>query len=96
MTADQIAGKIVYQGKGVSVNLLTEAEVREAYRISQEYRGDVLVERYIEGDDYRLSGVAPLCMNSGTISACPIKFTSPLKGLRIRIFPMYQLNAEIL
>jgi cyanophycin synthetase len=33
------------QGKGVSVNLLTEEEVRAAYRISQEYRGDVLVER---------------------------------------------------
>jgi cyanophycin synthetase len=42
------------QGKGVSVNLLTEAEVRAAYRISKEFRGDVLVERYIEGDDYRL------------------------------------------
>jgi cyanophycin synthetase len=41
-------------GKGVSVNLLTEAEVRAAYRISREYRGDALVERYVEGDDYRL------------------------------------------
>src|SRR5215213_10323506 len=42
------------QGKGVSVNLLDEAEVRAAYRISREFRGDVLVERYVEGDDYRL------------------------------------------
>jgi cyanophycin synthetase len=42
------------QGKGVSVNLLSEAEVRAAYRIAREHRRDVLVERYVEGDDYRL------------------------------------------
>src|SRR5215212_9664314 len=42
------------QGKGVSVNLLTEAEVRAAYRLCDGHRGDVLVERYVEGDDYRL------------------------------------------
>jgi cyanophycin synthetase len=42
------------QGKGVSVNLRTEADVRAAYEIAAGYRGDVLVESYIEGSDYRL------------------------------------------
>lgn len=42
------------QGKGVSVNLTTEAQVKAAFTIADGYRGDVLVESYIEGDDYRL------------------------------------------
>jgi cyanophycin synthetase len=42
------------QGKGVSVNLQTEAEVRAAFEIAEIYDAHVLVERYIEGRDYRL------------------------------------------
>jgi cyanophycin synthetase len=42
------------QGKGVMVNLRSEAEVRAAYEVARQYRGDVLVERHIVGDDYRL------------------------------------------
>ena len=42
------------QGKGVMVNLRSEAEVRAAYEVASQFRGDVLVERHIEGDDYRL------------------------------------------
>jgi cyanophycin synthetase len=42
------------QGKGVSVNLKTEVEVREGCRIAQMFDDHVLVERHIEGDDYRL------------------------------------------
>jgi cyanophycin synthetase len=42
------------QGKGVSVNLGTEAEVREAYALAAKFSSKALVERYIEGDDYRL------------------------------------------
>jgi cyanophycin synthetase len=42
------------QGKGVSVNLNSEAEVRSAYEIARLFRGDVLVERQIDGADYRL------------------------------------------
>jgi len=42
------------QGKGVMVNLRSEAEVRAAYGVASQFRGDVLVERHIEGDDYRL------------------------------------------
>jgi cyanophycin synthetase len=42
------------QGKGVMVNLRSEAEVRAAYEVASQYRGDVLVEKHIEGEDYRL------------------------------------------
>ncbi|HEX2913000.1 MAG TPA: cyanophycin synthetase [Chloroflexia bacterium] len=42
------------QGKGVSVNLNSEEEVRAAYDIADNYRGGVLVEKYIVGNDYRL------------------------------------------
>lgn len=42
------------QGKGVSVNLNSEAEVREAYEIARGFGEPVLVERYIVGHDYRL------------------------------------------
>ncbi|HEX2172783.1 MAG TPA: cyanophycin synthetase, partial [Dehalococcoidia bacterium] len=42
------------QGKGVSVNLTGEDEVRAAYAIASAYDRDVLVERQIAGDDYRL------------------------------------------
>jgi cyanophycin synthetase len=42
-----------HQGKGVSVDLRTEADVRAAYHIADDH-GTVLVERFITGDDYRL------------------------------------------
>ncbi len=42
------------QGKGVSVNLSTEDEVRSAYEIASDYGSSVLVERYLEGHDFRL------------------------------------------
>lgn len=42
------------QGKGVSVNLQNEIEVRGAYTIAQQFGSEALVERYIEGYDYRL------------------------------------------
>ena len=42
-------------GRGVSVNLTTEQEVREAYDLAwDQRRGDVLVERYIRGSDHRI------------------------------------------
>lgn len=41
------------QGKGVTVNLADEAEVRAAYPIAAAF-GRVLVERCVVGDDYRL------------------------------------------
>lgn len=59
-TADAIGLPVVVkpaagnQGKGVSVNLTTEAEVGSAYAIARRYSREVLVERMITGDDYRL------------------------------------------
>ncbi|RPJ00744.1 MAG: cyanophycin synthetase, partial [Chloroflexi bacterium] len=44
-----------HQGKGVSVHLTMEADVRNAFQIAlQQNRGDVLVERFIQGRDHRL------------------------------------------
>lgn len=42
------------QGRGVSVNLEDEAQVREAYALARAECESVLVERYIEGYDFRL------------------------------------------
>ncbi|NMO15039.1 cyanophycin synthetase [Pyxidicoccus fallax] len=42
------------QGKGVLVNLRSEREVRDAFEVSSQYDSRVLVERHIEGLDYRL------------------------------------------
>lgn len=42
------------QGKGVSLNLVTEQEVREAYHIAARYSSSVIVERYLQGRHYRL------------------------------------------
>ncbi|AHF05710.1 cyanophycin synthetase [Desulfitobacterium metallireducens] len=42
------------QGKGVSLKLETEGEVRAAFRVAQTYSNRVLVEEYVEGQNYRL------------------------------------------
>jgi cyanophycin synthetase len=42
------------QGKGISVNLTTEEQVRRAYRVAIEFRDDIMVEKYLPGHDWRL------------------------------------------
>ncbi|MDQ3907140.1 MAG: cyanophycin synthetase [Acidobacteriota bacterium] len=42
------------QGRGVSLHLSTEGEVREAFRIAREFSRDVLVEEMFEGRNYRV------------------------------------------
>ncbi|KLU62062.1 cyanophycin synthetase [Peptococcaceae bacterium CEB3] len=42
------------QGKGVSLKLTSEGEVRTAFRVAQIYGSDVIVEEFIEGHHYRL------------------------------------------
>ncbi len=42
------------QGKGVSVNLNSEEDVRRAYEIASQFNRNVLVERYIRGQDHRV------------------------------------------
>jgi cyanophycin synthetase len=41
-------------GRGVTTNLLTEAEVTSAYENARLQEETVVVEKFIEGDDYRL------------------------------------------
>jgi cyanophycin synthetase len=43
-----------HQGKGVLVNLRSEKEVRDAFAVASEYDSRILVERHVEGEDYRL------------------------------------------
>lgn len=42
------------QGKGVSVNIMSDSELVKAYKIARRYSRDVLVERFISGKDYRV------------------------------------------
>jgi len=42
------------QGKGISVNLTSESQVRHAYRVAIEFRDDIMVEKYLPGHDWRL------------------------------------------
>ncbi len=42
-----------HHGDGVLVNLKDEEELKEAYEITAEISPDVLVEQYLEGDDFR-------------------------------------------
>ena len=42
------------QGKGISVNLTTEEQVRHAYRVAIEFRDDIMVEKFLSGHDWRL------------------------------------------
>jgi len=42
------------QGKGISVNVTTEAGVKAAYLAAHECRPEVMVERFLPGSDYRL------------------------------------------
>jgi cyanophycin synthetase len=42
------------QGKGVILNILDEAEVRNAYKESVKYSSVILVEKFIKGNDYRI------------------------------------------
>jgi cyanophycin synthetase len=42
------------QGKGVSLNLTTAADVEQAYRVAKQYATGVVVERQFAGRDYRV------------------------------------------
>lgn len=42
------------QGKGVSIHLTEKDEITEAFKIARQYGKEVLVERMIQGRDYRL------------------------------------------
>ena len=42
------------QGKGVTVNITTKEHLVKAYATAAEFRDDILVERYMPGNDFRL------------------------------------------
>ena len=42
------------QGKGVTVNITTREHLTKAFAIAKEFRDDILVERYMPGNDFRL------------------------------------------
>jgi cyanophycin synthetase len=60
VAACEIGGPIVVkprdgnQGKGVGVNLVEREQVEQAYNVAAEISGEVLVEQYITGQDYRM------------------------------------------
>ncbi|MBK6569363.1 cyanophycin synthetase [Candidatus Aalborgicola defluviihabitans] len=42
------------QGKGVTVNITTQEHLVKAFATAKEFREDILVERYMPGNDFRL------------------------------------------
>jgi cyanophycin synthetase len=42
------------QGKGISVNLTGEEQIKKAFTLAEEFRDDIMVEKYLPGHDYRL------------------------------------------
>jgi cyanophycin synthetase len=42
------------QGKGVTVNITTKEHLTKAFGIAKAFRDDILVERYMPGNDFRL------------------------------------------
>lgn len=60
MAAKQIGMPVVIkpfdsnQGKGVNLKLNSEEEIRNAFKESSKYSSGILVEQYIEGNDYRI------------------------------------------
>ena len=42
------------QGKGVTVNITTQEQMNLAYAAAREFRDDILVERFLPGNDFRL------------------------------------------
>ena len=42
------------QGKGVTVNVMTKEHLTSAYHAAREFRDDIMVERFLPGNDFRL------------------------------------------
>src|SRR4051812_16317211 len=75
------------QGKGVSVNLRTEQEVKAAYAVAAAFDTTVLIERYIDGFDFRL-----LVVNGEMVAAAR---RDPAQVVGDGIHTIEQLVAEV-
>ena len=42
------------QGKGITVNITSQEQLIAAYTVARQFRDDILVERYLPGNDFRL------------------------------------------
>jgi cyanophycin synthetase len=62
------------QGKGVSINLRNERDIRAAYNYALKYSNNVIVESYIKGNDYRILVVG------GKISAVSQRIPPMVEG----------------
>lgn len=62
------------QGKGVSINLTDQDHVIAAFQIAKEYCNQVVVEKYIPGNHYRLLVV------NGKVSACAQRISAHVIG----------------
>lgn len=59
------------QGKGVSLNLQSEDEIREAYRNAAKFGNGIIVEQYVRGKDFRVLVVGDrVCAVSERLPAC--------------------------
>ena len=45
-------------GRGVSAGLQSEAQVRNAFAMARQFSDAVLVEAFVQGNDYRVVGLA--------------------------------------
>ncbi|MCI1966540.1 MAG: cyanophycin synthetase [Oscillospiraceae bacterium] len=77
MAASQIGLPVVVkpidgnQGKGVSLNLNTEEEIRVSYRNAAQFGTGAVVEQYVEGKDFRVLVVGDrVCAVSERLPAC--------------------------
>jgi cyanophycin synthetase len=62
------------QGKGVSLNLVTPAEVRHAFQIASKYSASVMAEEMLQGKNYRMLVV------NGKLTAASERVPAHVKG----------------
>lgn len=78
--AGELGGAVVVkpcdgnQGKGVSLNLVSEAEIRAAFKVAENYTQKILVEEQIFGRHYRI-----LVVNN-RVEAVSERFPAQVKG----------------
>lgn len=78
--AKELGGTVVVkpcdgnQGKGVSLNLNSEAEIRAAYKVAENYSSKILVEEQIFGRHYRI-----LVVNN-KVAAASERFPARVRG----------------